>query len=94
MFSRHRVETWRADGRRSGGTRLLAKYVRVTVHHVDGPVDGLVLNWREVDGALQGLVTYELKDRVVTDWVPAMSLTPLEAAGAGDDDPDAVPSPG
>ena len=60
------------------GTNLLAKCVRVTVHHVDGSVDGLVLNWRNVGGVLQGLVTYELKDRVVTDWVPAMSLSPVD----------------
>ena len=56
----------------------MAKCVRVTVHHVDGPVDGLVLDWRKVDGGLQGLVTYELRDRVVTDWVPAMSLAPVD----------------
>lgn len=41
-------------------------------------MDGLVLDWRKVDGVLQGLVTFELRDRVVTDWVPAMSLAPAD----------------
>jgi len=81
---------------RGEGSNLLAKYVRVTVHHVDGPVDGLVLNWRNIDGVLQGLVTYELQDRVVTDWVPAMSLSPIdENSGDHDEsDGDAVTTPG
>ncbi len=72
------------------GGILLAKHVRVTVHHVAGPVEGLVLDWRGEGGLLQALVTYEVRDRIVTDWVPAMSLTPVE------DDPDSspVPSPG
>lgn len=62
----------------AAGDHLLAKHAQVTVHHVDGPVDGLVLDWRKTDGVLQGLVTYELRDRVVTDWVPAMSLSPVD----------------
>lgn len=82
----------------------MAKYVRVTVHHVDGPVVGLVLNWRNDDGAVHGLVTYELRGRVVTDWVPAMSLSVVdEGSSVPDDDSDevdgrsddgAVPMPG
>ena len=71
--------------------------MRVTVHHVDGPVDGLVLNWRNTDGVLQGLVTYELQDRVVTDWVPAMSLSPIDDEWGDPDeesDGDAVTTPG
>ncbi|MDZ5622414.1 hypothetical protein SFC88_16340 [Nocardioides sp. HM23] len=73
----------------------MAKYVRATVHHVDGPVIGLILDWRKVDGALQGLVTYELRDRVVTDWVPAMSLSVVDDTSWDEEsDGDAVPSPG
>jgi hypothetical protein len=82
---------------RGGETNLLAKYVRVTVHHVEGPVDGLVLNWRNNDGVLHGLVTYELQDRVVTDWVPAMSLSPIDDDSGEPDvesDGDAVTAPG
>jgi hypothetical protein len=70
--------------------------VQVTVHHVDGPVDGLVLGWRKADGVLQGLVTYELRDRVVTDWVPAMSLSPVDDASwdvDGEPGAEAVPTP-
>jgi hypothetical protein len=73
----------------------LVEQARVVVHHVDGSVEGLVLNWRTVGGVLQGLVTYELRDRIVTDWVPAMSLSPLEeTSGSLDEesDGDAVPS--
>ena len=71
--------------------------MRVTVHHVDGPVDGLVLNWRNTDGVLHGLVTYELQDRVVTDWVPAMSLSPIDDDSGDPDvesDGNAVTAPG
>lgn len=77
------------------GELLLAKHVRVTVHHVDGPVEGLVLDWRKDGDVLQGLVTYEARDRVVTDWVPAMSLSPIDDESwdvDGDADVDAVPS--
>jgi len=77
------------------GDLLLARHARVTVHHVDGPVEGLVLDWRKVGAALQGLVTYEIQGRVVTDWVPAMSLAPLDGSWDVDEDPeaDAVPAP-
>ncbi len=64
---------------------------------MDGSVDGLVLNWRNVDGVLQGLVTYELRGRVVTDWVPAMSLSMVDDESGdldGSSDDEAVPSPG
>ena len=76
------------------GELLLAKHVRVTVHHVDGPVEGLVLDWRKEGEILQGLVTYEIQGRVVTDWVPAMSLSPIDDAKDSGADPDAVPSTG
>ena len=68
------------------------KHVRVIVHHVDGPAEGLVLDWRKEGGVLQGLVTYEVRGRVVTDWVPAMSLSPVDEEPAPGPGP--VQSPG
>jgi hypothetical protein len=77
------------------GEILLVKHVRVIVHHVDGPAEGLVLDWRKEGEVLQGLVTYEVRDRVVTDWVPAMSLSPVDEEPAPvADGPDPAQSPG
>lgn len=56
----------------------MAERVCVSVRHADGPVDGLVLRWRKARGVLSALVTYELDGRIVTEWVPAMTLTPAD----------------
>ena len=51
---------------------------------------GVVLKWRRRGELLEGLVSRESEGHVVTEWLPALLLSPEESATA----PDSVQSEG
>jgi hypothetical protein len=45
---------------------------------------GVVLKWRRQGAMLEGLVSREENGRIVTEWLPALLLSPVTSATAPD----------
>jgi hypothetical protein len=51
--------------------------VTVDLPNAEGEDPGLVLKWRRRGDLLEGLVARETAGRLITEWLPALVLTPL-----------------